>query len=167
MAVGMALDIDGQGEADDRPISCTSMKNQSIELLMEKGGFMAAFTFNHIHLYSRDPMATAQYYHRMFDAKIIESIQADGQKRIDLDINGLAIYILRVPAETDMPDSPVVPHLGLDHFGFRVSNLDKVAAELKRKGAEFAVEPYTIRPGVRIAYVQAPENVRVELVERS
>lgn len=167
MAVGMALDIDGQGEADGRPISCTSMKNQSIELLMEKGGFMAAFTFSHIHLYSRDPMATAQYYHRMFDAKIIESVQTDGQRRIDLDINGLAIFILRVPAETDMPDSPVAPHLGLDHFGFRVSNLDKVAAELKRKGAEFAVEPYTIRPGVRIAYVQAPENVRVELVERS
>ena len=167
MAVGMALDIDGQGEADDRPISCTSMKNQSIELLMEKGGFMAAFTFNHIHLYSRDPMATAQYYHRMFDAKIIESVQTDGQRRIDIDINDLAIFILRVPAETDMPDSPVIPHLGLDHFGFLVSNLDKVAAELKRKGAEFAVEPYTIRPGVRIAYIQAPENVRVELVERS
>jgi catechol 2,3-dioxygenase-like lactoylglutathione lyase family enzyme len=163
----MALDIDGQGEADDRPISCTSMKNQSIELLMEKGGFMAAFTFNHIHLYSRDPMATAQYYHRMFDAKIIESVQTDGQRRIDIDINDLAIFILRVPAETDMPDSPVIPHLGLDHFGFLVSNLDKVAAELKRKGAEFAVEPYTIRPGVRIAYIQAPENVRVELVERS
>lgn len=167
MAVGMALDIDCQGEADDRPISCTSMKNQSIELLMEKGGFMAAFTFNHIHLYSRDPMATAQYYHRMFDAKIIESVQTDGQRRIDIDINGLAIFILRVPAETDMPDSPVVPHLGLDHFGFRVSNLDEVVLELKRRGAEFAVEPYTIRPGVRIAYVQAPENVRVELVERS
>ena len=167
MAVGMALDIDGQGEADGRPISCTSMKNQSIELLMEKGGFMAAFTFNHIHLYSRDPMATAQYYHRMFDAKIIESVQTDGQRRIDIDINGLAIFILRVPAETDMPDSPVVPHLGLDHFGFRVSNLDKVAAELKRRGAEFSIEPRTIRPGTRIAFVQAPENVRIELVERS
>jgi len=129
---------------------------------------MAAFTFYHIHLYSRDPMATAQYYHRMFDAKIIESAQTDGQRRIDLDINGLAIFILRVPADkTDMPETPAVPHLGLDHFGFRVSNLDEVAAELKRRGAEFAIEPRTIRPGVRIAYIQAPENVRVELVERT
>ncbi len=128
---------------------------------------MAAFTFHHIHLYSRDPMATGQYYHRMFDAKIIESVQADGQKRIDLDINGLAIFILRVPPENDLPPSPPGPHLGLDHFGFRVSNLDEVVLELKRRGAEFAVEPYTIRPGVRIAYIQASENVRVELVERS
>ena len=128
---------------------------------------MADVYFHHIHLYSRDPMATAQYYHRMFGAKIIETVQSDGQRRVDLDLDGLAIFILRVSPETDMPESPSVPHLGLDHFGLRVTNLDEAAAALKRKGAEFAVEPYTIRPGVRIAYVQAPENVRVELVERS
>ena len=128
---------------------------------------MAEVYFHHIHLYSRDPMATAQYYNRMFGAKIIETVQSDGQRRVDLDLDGLAIFILRVSPETDMPESPSVPHLGLDHFGLRVTNLDEATAALKRKGAEFAVEPYTIRPGVRIAYVQAPENVRVELVERS
>jgi catechol 2,3-dioxygenase-like lactoylglutathione lyase family enzyme len=79
----------------------------------------------------------------------------------------MPVFILRVPPETYMPESPAAPHLGLDHFGFLVKNLDEAVAELKKKGAKFAVEPYTIRPGVRIAYVQAPENVRVELVERS
>jgi catechol 2,3-dioxygenase-like lactoylglutathione lyase family enzyme len=128
---------------------------------------MPVFTFHHIHLRSRNPMATAQYYRQMFDAKIIESVQTDGQRRIDLDINGFPIFIVLVPAETEMPDSPAVPHLGLDHFGFQVSNLDEVAAELKRRGAKFSVEPRTIRPGTRIAFVQAPENVRIELVERS
>lgn len=128
---------------------------------------MSQFAFHHIHLYSRDPMATAKYYQRIFDAKIIESVQTDGQPRIDLDINGLGIFILKVPADkTDMPETPAVPHLGLDHFGFRVSNLDEVAAELKRRGAEFTIEPRTIRPGTRVAFIQAPENVRVELVER-
>ncbi len=97
----------------------------------------------------------------------IESVQTDGQRRIDLDINGLPIFIVRVPAETEMPESPDVPHLGLDHFGFQVANLDEVAAELKRRGAKFFIEPRTIRPGSRIAFVQGPENVRIELVERS
>ena len=127
---------------------------------------MSEFTFNHIHLYSRDPKATAQYYHRIFGAKILESVQSDGRPRIDLDLNGLPIYILRVPPDKDTPASPREPHLGLDHFGFLVSNLDETAARLKSLGAEFAVEPHTLRPGVRIAYVQAPENVRIELVER-
>jgi hypothetical protein len=85
---------------------------------------MCEFTFYHIHLFSRDPMATAQYYHRMFGAKILESIQSDGQRRIDLDIHGLAIFILRVPSDQDLPASPVGPHMGLDHFAFRVSDVD-------------------------------------------
>ena len=127
---------------------------------------MSVFAFHHLHLRSRNPMATAQYFQKMFDAKIIESVQSDGQPRIDLDINSLPVYIAKVPAETEIPDSPAVPHLGLDHFGFRVSNLDEVAAELKRRGAKFFIEPRTIRPGSRIAFVQGPENIRVELVER-
>ena len=127
---------------------------------------MPVYSYDHIHLRSRDPMATAQYYHKMFDAKIVESIQSDGQPRLDLDINGLTVFIARVPADTDIAEAPVDPHLGLDHFGLRVDNMDEAAAELKRRGAEFAVEPRTIRPGVRIAFVRAPDNVRIELLER-
>jgi len=125
------------------------------------------YTYDHMHLRSRDPMATAQYYHKMFDAKIIESVQSDGRPRIDLDLNGLTIFIAKVPPEVEIPSAPVEPYVGLDHFGLRVSNMDEAVAELKRRGATFAVEPRTIRPGVRIAFVQAPENVRIELLERT
>jgi len=45
--------------------------------------------------------------------------------------------------------------------------MDEAVAELKRRGAHFALEPRTIRPGVRIAFVQAPDNVRIELLERT
>ena len=126
---------------------------------------MATYTYDHIHLRSLEPMETAQYFNKMFDAKIVESTQSDGQRRVDLDVNGLAIFIAR--ANESAPPGPVDPHLGLDHFGLRVENLDEAVADLKAKGAEFAVEPYTIRPGLRIAFVRAPGNVRVELLERT
>ena len=128
---------------------------------------MPSYTYDHIHLRSREPMETAQYYNKMFDAKILESVQPDGQTRIDLDINGLAIFIARVSPEDDVPPSPNEPHLGLDHFGLRVDNLDEAVAELKGLGAEFTLEPRTIRPGVKIAFVLAPDGVRIELLERS
>lgn len=125
------------------------------------------YTYDHIHLRSRDPEATAQYYHKMFNAKIIESVQPDGQKRIDLDINGLTVFIARVAPGDDVPASPAEPYLGLDHFGLRVDNLDEAAAELKERGAEFTMEPRVLRPGVKIAFIRAPEDVRIELLERS
>jgi catechol 2,3-dioxygenase-like lactoylglutathione lyase family enzyme len=128
---------------------------------------MPTYSYDHIHLRSRDPRGTAEYYERMFGARIIESIQSDGQPRIDLDINGLTVFIAQVPTQADMATAPPDPHLGLDHFGLRVDNLDAAVAELKQRGATFTTEPHTIRPGVKIAFLQCPDNVRVELLERA
>jgi lactoylglutathione lyase len=52
-------------------------------------------------------------------------------------------------------------------LGLRVDNLEAAAAELKQRGATFIMEPRTIRPGVKIAFVQGPDDVRIELLERS
>jgi lactoylglutathione lyase len=125
------------------------------------------YRFDHIHLLSRDPKATAEYYRKMFDAQVIETPQPDGSTRIDLDLNGLPIYIFRVKPEEDVPLGPAARYLGLDHFGFMVNNLDEAVAELKKRGGEFVIEPRTVRPGLRIAYIRAPENVRIELLERT
>jgi lactoylglutathione lyase len=127
---------------------------------------MPTYSYDHIHLRTKDPEGMARYFEKMFDAKILESVQSDGQPRVDLDINGLMVFIAPVPADADLPASPRDPHLGLDHFGFRVDDVDEAVADLKKRGAEIAVEPRTIRPGVRIAFVRAPDDVRIELLQR-
>jgi catechol 2,3-dioxygenase-like lactoylglutathione lyase family enzyme len=125
------------------------------------------YTYDHIHLRTRDPQATIQYYHDMFDAELVEYTQSNGQPRVDLNLNGLTIFIAAVAPEAELPTAPSEPYIGLDHLGLRVDNLDEAAAELKRRGATFIVEPKTIRPGVRIAFVQGPDDVRIELLERT
>ena len=125
-----------------------------------------AYRYDHMHLRSRDVRKTAEYYRDMFDAEIVESIQSDGKPRTDLDLNGLTIFIAAVPAEAATPPAPAEPYVGLDHFGLRVEDMDRAVADLKGRGAVFTMEPRTIRPGVRIAFVQAPDNVRIELLER-
>ena len=125
---------------------------------------MPKYTYDHIHLRSHDPMETARYFNRIFDAKIVESVQSDGVPRVDIDLDGLAIFIAQ--ADDSIPASLRDPHLGLDHFGFRVDNIDQVVADLKSRGAEFAREPTTIRPGVRVAFVRTPDDVRIELLQR-
>ena len=44
--------------------------------------------------------------------------------------------------------------------------LIRLQPELKEKGAEFVREPVLLRPGIKIAFVRAPGDVRIELVER-
>jgi catechol 2,3-dioxygenase-like lactoylglutathione lyase family enzyme len=132
---------------------------------MEKA--MAAFTYDHIHLRSPDAEATARWYEKMFDAEIIRSVQSDGRPRLDLKLGGVAVFIAQVPQEQAVAAPPEPPYLGLEHIGLRVDGIDQVVAELKEKGAEFTVEPKTIRPGVRIAFLRGPQNVHIELLDRN
>jgi lactoylglutathione lyase len=128
---------------------------------------MTAFAYDHIHLRSPNAEETAQWYERMFGAEIIRSIQSDGRPRIDLNLGGVAVFIAQVPAEQAIGEPPQPPHLGLEHIGLRVEGIDAVVAELRQKGAEFTVEPKTIRPGVRIAFLRGPQNVHIELLDRN
>jgi catechol 2,3-dioxygenase-like lactoylglutathione lyase family enzyme len=126
---------------------------------------MTRYTWEHIHLRSPDPAETAQWYHDKLGAEIIRTPLPDGSTRYDLDLTGQKIFIARAePATT--PAAPSMPFMGLDHFGLTVENIDSAVAELKGKGVAFTVEPKTIRPGVRIAFLTAPQNVSIELIQR-
>jgi lactoylglutathione lyase len=127
---------------------------------------MAQFTFDHIHLFSRDPEATAAFYERMFGAEVIRSTQ-QGKPRIDLKLGGANIFILDVSQDSKAVAGPAHPHQGLDHFGLEVKGIDKICADLKTKGVVFTREPVTIRPGVCIAFLAGPEGVSIELLERT
>src|SRR3954447_14571477 len=126
---------------------------------------MPEFRWDHIHLRSPDPEATAQYYVKVFGATSVNKVEVGGAVRVIVSLAGLNLFIEQVAPETAAPPDP--PHLGLEHIGLAVTNIDAVCAELKARGAEFVVEPHTSRPGVRVAFVRAPENVRIELLERS
>ncbi len=125
---------------------------------------MTKYTFEHIHLRSPDPEATAQFYETMFDAEVIRSEQ-DGKNRFDLNLGGSKVFIAPVNPGDDIAAPPTTPYQGLDHFGLTVSGIDAIADELKAKGAEFTMDPTTVRPGVRIAMVEDPDGNWVELLE--
>ena len=127
---------------------------------------MPTYGYDHIHLRSPDPMKTAQWYHRMLDARIIETTEPPGRQRVDIDINDLMIFIAGALPSGEESQGLRDPHYGLDHFGLRVDDLDEAVTDLKSRGAEFAMEPRSLPNGLKIAFIRAPDDVRVELVER-
>ena len=127
---------------------------------------MAKFTYDHIHLRSPDPEATARWYEQVLGAEVIRSMQ-QGKPRIDLKLGGANIFILDVSQDSKAGTGPAHPHQGLDYFGLEVKNIDAVCAVLKSKGVVFTRGPETIRPGTRIAFLTGPEGVSIELLERT
>jgi catechol 2,3-dioxygenase-like lactoylglutathione lyase family enzyme len=125
-----------------------------------------SMTWDHVHLRSPDPEATALWFERMLGAEVIRSTQ-EGKPRIDLRLGGANIFIAPVEAGDGVNAPPTTPYQGLDHFGLSVSGIDEIAADLKRKGAEFTRELQTPRPGIRICFLRGPQGISVELLERN
>ncbi len=126
---------------------------------------MPTYYWDHIHLRTPDPEATAQWFERMLGAEVIRST-AHGTSRIDLKLGGANIFLAPVAPGDGVNAPPVTPYQGLDHFGLRVSDIDAVAAELKAKGAEFTKEPHIPRPGIKICFLRGPQGVSIELLDR-
>jgi catechol 2,3-dioxygenase-like lactoylglutathione lyase family enzyme len=124
---------------------------------------MVKYAWDHIHLRTANPEATAQWYERMLGAEVIRTMQ-QGKPRIDLKLGGANIFIAPVTPGDGVNPPPVTPYQGLDHFGLTVSGIDAV---VKAKGVEFTREPTTVRPGVRVAFLRAPEGVSIELLDRN
>ena len=127
---------------------------------------MAKYTWDHVHIRTKNPEATATWFERMLGAEVIRSMQ-QGQPRIDLKLGGASIFIAPVAAGDGVNPPPATPYQGLDHFGLAVSGIDAIAAELKGKGVEFTKEPATIRPGVRVCFIRGPEGISIELLDRN
>lgn len=120
--------------------------------------------FDHIHLRSLDPDAAARFYVDHLGATVTDRTETEKLYRVSIRIGELNVFIDRVPAGTTA--AAARPHRGLEHFGLKVKDLDVAVAELKAKGVEFTMEPVEFRPGLRISFIRAPDDVSVELLQR-
>src|ERR1041385_6714209 len=57
-------------------------------------------TWDHIHLRTPDPEATAQWFERMLGAQVSRSMQA-GKPRIDLTLGGANIFLAQVSPRSE------------------------------------------------------------------
>ena len=125
---------------------------------------MAGFTFDHLHLRSPDPEVAARFYVEILGAHIKTRAETPNGVRIILSLGGVTMFIEQVPAGTHA--APAAPYVGVEHVGLSVDDIHGAIAEMKAKGAHFSLEATSPRPGVTIAFVDAPDGVRVELLER-
>ena len=131
--------------------------------------------FDHVHLISEDPESTADWYAEILGGVITKAAQVRDAPQIVVALEGATILVRgRRPGETPGGKNRLqtfkdyVSHneWGSDHFGFRIfGDLDEFCEDIKKKGATFSVEPYDFTPGARIAYLEAPDGVSVELVQ--
>ena len=125
------------------------------------------FVYNHLHFRSEDPDAAAKFYCDNFGAVITSERPLSTTKSINLELGGHPLMTIsgRAEGEDPIPGSNE-PRYGLDHFGFEVDNMEEAAGHLRTNGAHFLCEPWTMPSGSMVAFIEAPDHVSVELIQR-
>jgi lactoylglutathione lyase len=134
-----------------------------------------ALKFDHVHIISKDPEASANWYVQMFGATIAANTMARGAPQIFVDLGGMTILIRgQRPGEDPAAARPIRQYAdysshnasGTDHFGFLYQgDLEELCAELRGKGVTFPVELKSGVNGSLLCYVAAPDGVSIELMQ--
>ncbi len=127
---------------------------------------MPNYSFHHIHLTSPNPVKTARFYQDMFNAEEVRKTEhPNGSVSVDLNLGGVMILVMPQPAQAKTAPTERGAISGLEHIGIRTDDMDTTVASLKANGVKFRDDIIDFRPGVRIAFFWAPEDMLVELVE--
>ena len=122
--------------------------------------------FDHVHIISQDPESAASWYAEKLNGKIIDSQEVRGAPQVVVAFGDTTIFV-----RGQRPGEQLVIKQGLewgtDHFGFRVEgDFDDFCDDLKENGVTFSLAPVDFTPNIRIAFIDAPDGVSIELLQR-
>ena len=131
--------------------------------------------FDHIHIISKDPHKSADWYVNILGAELTADTVARGAPQIFLEIGGKIIIIRGQRAGENPRSAKQVQKYndfsshngwGTDHFGFLYNgDLKAFCDELRSKGVTFPVELKVGVNGSALCYIAAPDGVSIELMQ--
>lgn len=121
---------------------------------------MATFSLHHIHHETADVDSTVAFYQKHFKGELTERTVRDGVQWARLKLGDVMMNVTnRGEKNVDL-----VRYNGLDHIGLHTSDFDETITELEASGVNFFVKPMSPAPGVRIAFINGPDNIKIELL---
>lgn len=123
------------------------------------------FRFDHVHVYASDLAESERWFVEKLDAEVVERRESGGTASAFLRLGDRAV-IIRGPNPGEVMAPAAGGQFGADHFGLVVDDLAATAAELRARGVKFTMEPNEIRPGVHISFIEGPDRVSIEVLQR-
>ena len=115
------------------------------------------FAIRHVHLKTRDPKGTVQYYVDNFGAKLKQEIPGRGYQ---VDLHGLQLNI------TTLIDAQKhEQHYGFEHIAVETDDYPGTLARLRGNGVRI-LEELAPNNGRRVCFLEAPDGAQIKLSEK-
>jgi catechol 2,3-dioxygenase-like lactoylglutathione lyase family enzyme len=116
-----------------------------------------AYGVQHVHLKTRDPQQTMQFYVDNFGATLKAEIPGRGFR---LDLHGLQLNITTLIASQNHEQ-----HYGIEHIAVDTDDYEGTLARMRQNGVKI-LEEMPPNNGRRVCFVEAPDGAQMELIEK-
>ena len=114
------------------------------------------FNVGHVHIKTRDPKQTAQFYIDNFGATMKREVEGRG---FQLDLHGLQLNVTTI-IDTQKHEQK----LGIEHIAVQTDDYPATLARLKSNGAKILEELFN--NGRHVCWVAAPDGAQMEVIEK-
>jgi lactoylglutathione lyase len=124
---------------------------------------------NHVHIRSKDAEASAAWYTEHFGAKLLSSREVmPGTITITMDTGSPVRLNISSQRAGESQERAVadINRLGLEHYGFETDDIAADIAHFECAGVRIVMPITDVGSGSKIAYIEGPDDVVIELVQR-
>ncbi len=115
------------------------------------------FSIRHVHLKTRDPKGTVQFYVDNFGATLKREIPGRGYQ---VDLHGLQLNITTI-----IDAQKHEQHLGIEHIAVETDDYPGTMARLRANGVRI-LEEMAPNNGRHVCFVEAPDGAQMEVTEK-
>lgn len=115
-----------------------------------------AMEIGHVHIKTKDPRQTVQFYIDNFGAILKREIPGRGYQ---LDLSGLQLNVTTI-IDTQKHEQ----HLGIEHIAVQTEDYTGSLAKLRSNGARILEEMFN--NGRHVCFIEAPDGAQMELIEK-
>jgi len=119
--------------------------------------------FDHVGIKSKDVNKSVDFYTRILGFEVIEELELLGRTYIFVGNADTKIEIEEANPDDQRID--VNSSFGLYHIALVVKEVDALAERLKGDGVKFILEPIQLREDRKIAFIEDPDGVRIQLID--
>ena len=117
-----------------------------------------SFTVNHVHLKTRDPKKTMEFYINNLGATLIGEVAGRGYQ---VNLHGLQLNITTLIDAQKREQS-----YGVEHIAVNTDDYTAVLARMRANGVKVLEELPPNANGRRVCFLEAPDGAQIEVIEK-
>ena len=123
---------------------------------------MPTYPFNHIHHETKDVDNAVNWYKKLFNATSDDPFERGGATWVPVHIGATQITV----TDREFTDMDLGRYQGYDHLALNTDDFDQTLADIETQGVEIWMGPVELENGMRIVFINGPDNVKIELMEQ-